>query len=73
MLLLDRVATVRPELLELADALERCGDPDPAAVADLRRLLTDGCQSPLYNPEVHISELRATLYYLRSGLTAGQV
>lgn len=69
-LLVDRAASVRPELLELANALEECADPDPASLADLRRLLTDGCQSPLYNPDVHISELRATLYYLRAGLTA---
>ena len=31
------------------------------------RLLTDGCESPLYNPDVHISELLATLHYLRGG------
>jgi len=67
-LLLDRVAAVRPDLLELADSLDRCDDPDPPAVADLRRLLTDGCRSPLYNPDIHISELRAALYYLRARL-----
>ena len=71
-LLLDRVAAVRPELLELADSLERSREPNPAAVADLRRLLTDGCRSPLYNPDIHISELRATLYYLRAGLAPGE-
>jgi hypothetical protein len=33
-------------------------------VLDVQRLITDGCESPLYNRDVHISELRATLYYL---------
>jgi hypothetical protein len=37
-----------------------------AWVLSIQNLLTDGCKSPLYNPEIHISELRATLYYLRS-------
>jgi hypothetical protein len=26
------------------------------------------CDSPLYNSDVHVSELRATLHYVRSGL-----
>jgi hypothetical protein len=69
-LLPDRVAAVRSELLELADLLERADDPDPAPVAEVRALLTDGCRSPLYNRDVHVSELRATLYYLRAGLSS---
>ena len=36
----------------------------------LNPLLTDGCESPLYNPDVHPSELRATLYDVRSRLAA---
>jgi hypothetical protein len=70
LLLCDRVAVVRSELLEIADLLERTDDPDPACVAELHGLLSDGCESPLYNPEIHISELRATLHYIRAGLAA---
>ncbi|MGZ6566735.1 MAG: hypothetical protein ACXVE9_04875 [Solirubrobacteraceae bacterium] len=68
LLLYDRVAEVRTELIEIAAILERFDDPDPAAVALLHDLLADGCGSPLYNPDVHVSELRATLYYVRSAL-----
>jgi hypothetical protein len=32
---------------------------------EANKLLTDGCGSPLYNPDIHVSELWATLYYLR--------
>jgi hypothetical protein len=67
-LLPDRVAAVRADLLELADLLEHTDEPDPACVAELCRLLSDGCQSPLYNSDAHVSELKATLYYARSGL-----
>ncbi len=34
----------------------------------LRALLRNGCDSPLYNADLHMSELRAALYYLRVGL-----
>jgi hypothetical protein len=69
LLLSDRVAAVRGELLEIAGMLERAKDPaDPRSVAELHKLLSDGCESPLYNPEVHVSELQATLYEVRSGL-----
>ena len=67
-LLYDRAAAVRSELLEIADLLERTHDPDPACVASLHELLRNGCDSPLYNAEVHESELRATLYYARRAL-----
>jgi hypothetical protein len=41
---------------------------EPASwVLAIKKLLTDGCTSPLYNRDVHISELWATLYYLRRG------
>jgi hypothetical protein len=63
-LLHDRVALVRDQLLELALMLEHGGNLDGSWVLAVHRLLTDGCESPLYNPDVHISELRATLYYL---------
>jgi hypothetical protein len=67
-LLDDRVQLVRDDLLEVAALLERASDPDPKCVRALHRLLTDGCESPLYNPAVHPSELSATLYYLRARL-----
>ncbi len=67
-LLRDRVALVRPDLLELAVLLERADDPDPTCVATLFELLRNGCDSPLYNPAVHESELRATLYFARAAL-----
>ncbi|MGN6869141.1 MAG: hypothetical protein ACTHMY_12145 [Solirubrobacteraceae bacterium] len=69
-LLYDRVALVRADLLEIATLLEHEPEPDPGCVAALHRLLTDGCESPLYNAEVHPSELRATIFYVRSRLTA---
>jgi hypothetical protein len=69
-LLLDRVAPVRSDLLEIAALLENVPEPDAECVAALHRLLTDGCESPLYNPDVHPSELRATLFYVRSRLAA---
>jgi hypothetical protein len=63
-----RVAAVRTDLLEIAATLERAQDPDQACVATLRELLANGCDSPLYNPDVHVSELRATLHGVRAGL-----
>jgi hypothetical protein len=63
-----RAAAVRTELLEIAAALERAHHPDRACVATLHNLLANGCDSPLYNPDVHVSELRATLHYVRTGL-----
>ena len=66
-LLQDRVATVRDELLEVALILERDDALDASWVFAIHKLLTDGCESPLYNRDIHISELRATLYYLRGG------
>ena len=70
-LLHDRVALVRDDLLEIAELLERAPDPEPWCVTELHRLLTDGCESPLFNPAVHPSELRASIYYLHSSLAAG--
>lgn len=67
--LLDyRAVAVRTELLEIAALIEHTDNPDPARVAALRDLLANGCDSPLYNAEIHISELHATLDYVRSGL-----
>src|SRR5690349_5118137 len=50
-LLPDRVAFVRTDLLEIAELLEQSPDPDPRCVTELHRLLTDGCESPLFNPD----------------------
>jgi hypothetical protein len=70
LLLYDRVAEVRAELIEIAAILDCLDDPDAAAIAMLRGLLADGCGSPLYNPDIHVSELRATLYHARARLEA---
>ncbi len=70
MLLPDRVGLVRADLLEIAELLEQSPDPDPRCVTELHRLLTDGCESALFNPDVHPSELRASLYYVHLRLTA---
>jgi hypothetical protein len=43
----------------------RAERPDAEAVTAIRRLLADGLQSPLFNRDVHPSELRATLYFVR--------
>lgn len=64
----DRVAAVRPELLELADALEHSPEVDPASVALLHELLANGCCSPLYNPDVRAEDLHATLIRVRAGI-----
>ncbi len=72
-MLLDRVAAVRSDLparaarLELEHSPDR--DPDPSAVETLWRLLTDGCESPLYNRDIHVSELAAALCYTRRRLS----
>ena len=71
-LLCDRVRRVREQLLDVAWLLEHSPDPDPRPVAELHKLLKDGCESPLYNPDVHESELRATLHYLRSALATSE-
>jgi hypothetical protein len=63
-----RVVAVRTELLEIAAALERAHQPDPTIIATLHELLANGCDSTLYNQTIHISELRATLYGVRSRL-----
>lgn len=63
-----RAAAVRTDLLEIAALLEHTPDPRPNCVAALRTLLTNGCDSPLYNADVHFSELEATLDNVRSGL-----
>jgi hypothetical protein len=66
----ERVAPVRGDLLEIAALLEHERHPDPGCLVALHRLLTDGCASPLYNHDVQPSELSATLYYVRMRLAA---
>jgi len=63
-----RAAAVRTDLLEIAAILEHTQTPDPASIATLYKLLINGCDSPLYNRETHISELHATLDYVGARL-----
>jgi hypothetical protein len=65
----DRIAGVRPELLKIADDLEHSNDPDPASVALIHELLTNGC-SPLYNRHVPVDTLHATLTRVSTGIAA---
>jgi hypothetical protein len=65
-----RAAAVRTDLLEIAALLERTRTPNPACVATLHKLLTNGCDSALYNPNIDVSELHATLEQVRAGLLA---
>jgi hypothetical protein len=66
--LVDRVGDVRDDLLEVADLIEQAATVDPSRLAEVRRLLTSGCDSPLYNPDLHVSELHASMYFLRCRL-----
>ena len=67
-----RVAAVCTDLLEIATLLEHANDPDPVYVKEIHRLLTSG-DSPLYHPGAHVSELYATLYYIRAGLSRATI
>ena len=67
-LLSRRAAAVSGQLLELAALLDITDEPDPAAIGALLGLLTDGGESPLYNPAVHVSELYGTLLDVRRRL-----
>jgi hypothetical protein len=69
LMLISRAAAARTALLEVA-ALVRCStNPDPECIADLRTLLTSGCDSPLYNPDVPAAQLDETLDRARSMLS----
>jgi hypothetical protein len=63
-----RAAAVRTDLLEIAALLERTRTPNPACVATLHTLLTSRSESPLYNPNIDVSELRTALDLARAGL-----
>jgi hypothetical protein len=67
-LLSRRAAAVSGELLGLAALLDITDDPDPAAIDALVGLLTDGRESPLYNPAIHVAELYGTLLDVRRRL-----
>lgn len=70
LLLIPRAAAVRTALLEVATLVRCSTDPDGECIADLYRLLTSGCDSPLYNPDVPAEQLAATLDRARIALTA---
>ena len=69
-LLRNRAALVRPQLLQVAATLERVNDPDPETLRTLRRLLTDGCASPLFNAGVPTGVLTSALDRVRLELEA---
>ncbi len=59
---------MRPLLLEVAALLECAADPGAEAVATVQWLLTNGCESPLYNPDVPAAQLGAVLEHVATGL-----
>lgn len=67
-LLCERAASVRSDLLAVAATLERVADPEPDTLRTLRWLLTDGCTSPLYNADVPAAGLNAVLCRLQAEL-----
>ena len=67
-LLYERAAAARAQLLELAATLERVTHPQPETLQTLRGLLTDGCASPLYNRDVPAAELPSTLDRIQAEL-----
>jgi hypothetical protein len=60
-LLCDRAYAVRGDLLRVAALVDIAAEPDPATVLTMRRLLTDGCTSPLYNPAIPVERLHQVL------------
>ena len=67
-LLRYRAAAARTDLLELATMLERAHEPDPACMAALHELLSDGRDSALFNPNIPVEELHTTIEHVRAGL-----
>lgn len=65
----DRVTRYARDLEALARDL-RCPAVrvHPASVARCRRLLTEGAESPLYNPRLSEEELEVILRRIRSGM-----
>ncbi|MBV8221268.1 MAG: hypothetical protein JO325_22615 [Solirubrobacterales bacterium] len=67
-----RAAAVRTPLLELAAILEHAHDPDRASVAELRDLLSNDRDSPLYNAKIPAAELDKALQRIRAELTSSR-
>jgi hypothetical protein len=70
LLLISRAAAVRPDLLEVAALVRWSTDPPPDSIVALHTLLTSGCDSPLYNPDVPAEDLAAALDRTRAALSA---
>ena len=70
LLVVDRAAAVRTTVLQIAALLDQAPAPDSAACARLGELLRNGCSSPLYNRDVDVSELYATLDFVVGRLAA---
>jgi hypothetical protein len=64
-MLLDRVGSVRADLLAVADGLERVRVLDPRTAAEIQQLITDGARSPLLNAAVPERELSVALRRIR--------
>jgi hypothetical protein len=63
----DRVEAIRPEMLQIAAAIEHGCDADPASFALIHQLLTDRC-SPLYDVQVPPVDLYAAVMRVRAHL-----
>jgi hypothetical protein len=72
-LLCERAAPVRRQLLAIAATLERVASPEPETLQRLRWLLTDGCTSPLYNPDVPERQLLRALDGIEAELHAREL
>jgi hypothetical protein len=70
LVLIGRAAAVRTELLQIAALLHQTRAADPEVVRELNVLVSHACDSPLYNEDVHISELYATVDHALRRLTA---
>ena len=67
--LLDRVVAHAPALAAIGSALaDSSVSVEPAAVASLQQLLTDGSGSPLLNPELNPELLERTLRLILAGI-----
>ncbi len=64
----DRVAAYADELDALSRDLLSPADVEPASMVACLRLLTEGAESPLYNPKLPAPELGAALRRIRSGI-----
>jgi hypothetical protein len=67
----DRASLVAEQLLALADELEPADNVDPRTILELDRLLCDGRDSPLFNPQRPASELASRLVWIRFRLITG--